>query len=261
MKKPLLDVIFASDKRKDALLLLQDGAKEMEYLLTSLKTNRQSLLPQMRILEDSFLVSHYEDTYELTTIGKVIVDEMVPVLDITDVLDVDVEYWGTHTLDFIPPHLLKRIDELDSCTVINPSLAEMYEVDKSFEETCRASKYVCGVTTVFHPNFTDVYTRLTNSGTIVSTVLSEDLVEKLKANNYDEFKDLVESGKVNFYVYSRPARMIFFSLNDHCIFFSLLKVGGEFDHKNIVCHSKRALNWGKELFEYYLRDSVPLTEI
>ena len=33
IKKPLIDVIFASEKRKQVLWLLKDGAKEMETLL------------------------------------------------------------------------------------------------------------------------------------------------------------------------------------------------------------------------------------
>jgi predicted transcriptional regulator len=49
MKKPLLEIVFMSEKRKGVLLLLQDGAKEMEFLLKSLNTTRPALLPQMKI--------------------------------------------------------------------------------------------------------------------------------------------------------------------------------------------------------------------
>jgi predicted transcriptional regulator len=106
MKKPLLDVIFASEKRKNALLLLQEGPRQMKALLTSLGTTRQALLPQMRMLEDHYLISHYEDTYELTTIGKLVVDKMAPLVSTLNVLDNDLDYWGTHNIDFIPAHLL-----------------------------------------------------------------------------------------------------------------------------------------------------------
>jgi predicted transcriptional regulator len=108
MKKSLLDVIFMSEKRKGVLLLLQKGAQEMEDLLVSLKTTRQALLPQIRVLEDHYLVAHYKDVYELTTIGKLIVDEMKPLVDTITVLDSDINYWGSHNLDFIPSLLLQR---------------------------------------------------------------------------------------------------------------------------------------------------------
>ena len=70
MKKTLIDVIFASEKRKAVLLLLKEEPKETQDILKSLDTTRQALLPQMKVLEEHHLVSHYNDTYELTTIGK-----------------------------------------------------------------------------------------------------------------------------------------------------------------------------------------------
>lgn len=76
MKKSLLDVLFMSEKRRRVLLLLQDGTKEMEDILKSLDTTRQALLPQIRILKEHCLIDHYDDTYELTTIGKLIVDDI-----------------------------------------------------------------------------------------------------------------------------------------------------------------------------------------
>ncbi|OPY18995.1 MAG: hypothetical protein A4E24_01750 [Methanomethylovorans sp. PtaU1.Bin093] len=70
-----------SDKRKKVLLLLQDGPKGMDHLLKYLDTTRPALLPQMRVLEDSYLIIHYKDSYELTTIGKILFDEIVPLLN------------------------------------------------------------------------------------------------------------------------------------------------------------------------------------
>ena len=66
------------------LLLLLDGPKEMEMLIKSLKTNRTALLPQIKILKENHLISKSGDTYKLTTIGKLIVDEMVLFLRTTN---------------------------------------------------------------------------------------------------------------------------------------------------------------------------------
>ncbi|AFV25201.1 hypothetical protein Mpsy_3002 [Methanolobus psychrophilus R15] len=119
MKKPLLDVIFASEKRKNFILLLKDGPQEMGYLLKSLDTNRQALLPQIRVLEEHHLVSHDRDTYELTTIGKLVVDRMTPVLYTIDALDADIDdrsstakkiilfsSWKSNTILYFPPRYL-----------------------------------------------------------------------------------------------------------------------------------------------------------
>ncbi|MDG6245056.1 MAG: transcriptional regulator, partial [Methanolobus sp.] len=153
MTQPLINVIFASEKRKNTLVLLQDGPKEMEFLLSSLSTTRQALLPQIRILEDHYLIRDYQDVYELTTIGKLIVDYMKPIIDKTEIFDTDIDYWGTHDLDFIPPHLLVRINELGKCKLIKPHITELYEINKEFHEATKKSKSHYIVTTILHPNF------------------------------------------------------------------------------------------------------------
>jgi len=128
--KPLLDIIFASEKRKNVLLLLQDGPKKMEFLLKSLHTNRQALLPQIRILDNHYLITHSHDVYVLTTIGKLIVDEMIPFLDTVESLESDIDYWGNHSLDFIPFHLLERISELGHCIDVCMSVPRFHDPPK-----------------------------------------------------------------------------------------------------------------------------------
>jgi predicted transcriptional regulator len=118
MKRPLLDVMFASEKRKDVLLLQQDGPKEMGSLLKYLNTSRQALLPQTKILEAHYLIQHEKDTYTLTHIGKLIIDEIAPAIGTIDVLNNNIDYWGTHNFNFIPPHLLNRIRELGPCNSV-----------------------------------------------------------------------------------------------------------------------------------------------
>ena len=105
MKKPLLDVLFASEKRKQVILQLKDGAKEMEDILSTLDTTRNALLPQIRMLEEHYLVSHSQDAYELTILGKMVADQITPLIDTVETFDSDIEYWGTHNIDFLPPDL------------------------------------------------------------------------------------------------------------------------------------------------------------
>ncbi len=268
MKKALLDVLFASDKRKEVLLLLQEGPKETETLLKFLETTRQALLPQMKILEEHHLVSHYEDVYELTTVGKIIVDEMVPLLDTTEFFDNDIDYWGTRKLDFIPPHLLKRIKELKECRVINPSIQDLYTLPQELygaydisQETSRRTQTFFAVTAFFYPNFSKMFTKMLHGHVEINLIVTQDMVDKIQGHDRAYYVEIVKNELFHLFVYPKKIDFISFGLNEHCLLMRLLDSKGNYDYMYVLSSSQSALKWGKELFEYYLKDSVPLTKI
>ncbi|TGC08709.1 transcriptional regulator [Methanolobus halotolerans] len=260
-KKPLLDVIFASDKRKNVLLLLKSGPKEMGFILNYLNTSRQALLPQIRILEEHHLIDKQDDNYELTDIGKLIVDEMAPLLSTLDVLDVDIDYWATRNLDFIPPHLLKRINELGACERITPSISEMYEIHDKFYEISRKSTSYFAITAAFFPNSTKLLHELVSNNVHIYVIMSNDLFDKQRTNNDTGFKELVNSKFTHFFVYQENIDFISWMYNDYCIMMSPLRSDGGFDNKHFRCCNQNALIWARNFFEHYLNFSTPVTEM
>ncbi len=260
-KKTLLDVIFASDKRKNVLLMLQDGPREMKNILKSLNTTRQALLPQIRILEDHHLVSQIDDSYQLTTIGERVVDEMIPLLDTVNVLDTNSDFWGERDLDFIPPELLSRIKELGDYQINEPPISNIHELNRDFTEESARSSRMCAVTTIFHPNFVDLFALWTDNKTEITMVISRELYEKLRTHDQDDFQNLLDNEYIKFYLYDRPFNFVYFALNDSCILMTMLTKEGWYDNKELISFSDSAIEWGKDLFAYYLENSTPITKI
>jgi predicted transcriptional regulator len=261
VKKPLLDVVFMSDKRKKVLLLLKDGAKGMEVILNALDTTRQALLPQIRILEENYLVIHQKDTYELTNIGKLLADEMAPLLGTLEMFDNNIDYWGTHKLDFLPSHLLSRISELGRCYLVNPSFSDIYQLNTEFYEHSMKSSSVFRVSTYFHPLYPQLYPALLKNNISIYLIISQDVLDQLRQKREPDFEKLLENELFNLYVYPKKADFLAFAYNDYYLLLRLLKVNGENDHQHILCPSQSAIEWGEELFEYYLKDSIQITEI
>jgi len=261
MKKSLLDVMFMSEKRKGVLLLLQDGAKEMEYLLKSLGTTRQALLPQIRILEEHHLISHQRDVSELTTIGKLVVDEMLPLLETVETFNGDIDYWGTRDLDFIPPYLLKRMNELRNCEVIKPPTREMYELNNKITSSCYTSDSVNMIAAYFHPDYPALFSEMANRNVNVNAIFSKDLLDHLQKDYYNFLEKMIRGKSFNIYVH--PQRLDFLALvvNDHYNLLRIIKNNGEIDGQYIMCSNPAALGWGNELFRYYLKGSMLLTDI
>ncbi|MCQ6963309.1 helix-turn-helix transcriptional regulator [Methanolobus chelungpuianus] len=259
MKKSLLDVVFMSEKRKGVLLLLQDEAREMETLLGSLNTTRQALLPQIRVLEDHYLVSHDRDTYELTTIGKLIADEMAPLVGTLEVLDIDIDYWGTHDFDFIPPGLLKRIKELRHCAIINPHLTELYSLHKTYHKD-KTTEHVHSVGNIFYPDYQSRFTEMIDNKITIDYIISEDLLDKIRTD-HPYFRSVIKSGYFNLYVYHQKMNFLFFTFDDYHIVINPLKNNGDIDTKYMLCSTEDALRWGKDLFDHYLENSTQITDI
>ncbi|KGK99312.1 transcriptional regulator [Methanococcoides methylutens] len=261
MKKSLLDVLFMSEKRKAVLLLLEDGAKEMDTILNSLKTSRQSLLPQIKILKEHHLVTHYNDTYELTTVGKLIVDAMIPLLNKSEVLDADIDYWGSRNLDFIPSYLLEKISQLRNCEIINPSLTELFTIHKSHNPEYKESPSVYTVTTILYPDFDSILTEMFENNIDFYYIVSQELLDKIRTEYQDEFSKFIKNKSFNMYVYNKEMKFLYFTFDNVHSLISMLKNNGEFDNKFMLCRSQSAVDWTKELFEYYRKDSTPITEI
>ena len=268
MKKALVDVLFASDKRRKALLLLREGPKEMETIFTSLEITRRELVPQMKILKAHHLVSHYEDTYELTAIGKLIVDEMVPLLDKVEVLDTDIDYWGTRKLDFIPPHLFKRILELKDCRIVNPYTQsiyaqppELYGAYDLSQEASKRGKTFFAVTRFFYPNFAQVFTEMLQGQVKINVIVTPDVLNRIQNQDRDSYVDIVKNELFNLFVYPKKIDFVSFAYNEYYLLMRLLDGKGKYDYKYMLSSSQSALEWGKELFEYYLKDSVLVMEI
>jgi predicted transcriptional regulator len=262
MKKPLTEVIFASEKRKGVLLLLQEGPKEMGTLLMSLKTDRQALLPQIKILEKHYLIDHNDDIYKLTTLGKIIVDKMLPLLGTVDVFDSDIDYWGTRDLDFIPPHLYARFQELGPCTVVTAiPLTEVYEPSKQAVENAKRSTYQFSVTTFLFPTFPLLLEDFEKNGVNMKLVVSTELLTKIKEGQNDHLRELLKSCLNEVYLYPKRMGFMAFGHNDFSFMMRIFNKTGTYDHKYVSFYSPSALIWAKELYDHYLKDSTPITEL
>ncbi|WP_321417876.1 winged helix-turn-helix domain-containing protein [uncultured Methanomethylovorans sp.] len=261
MKKPIVEVLVSSEKRRNMLLLLLDGPKEMETILNSLKTNRTALLPQIKILKESHLISKYEDIYKLITIGKLIVEEMIVFLEITNMFGENRDYLGTHFIDFIPTDLLKKLPQLGSCNIIDIPIGDLFDAEKDFFEKAIMSKYWFQITSTLHPVFHEFYVEMIDQGTDVSIIFTQEIYEKIKHDYYDDFKELIDIKLISFYVYPKDLEFVSFILADQSINFRLFTQEGESDNKKMLFSSPASLEWGKELFEYYRQQSIPIIEI
>ncbi|KXS43906.1 MAG: hypothetical protein AWU59_833 [Methanolobus sp. T82-4] len=243
------------------LLSLRDGPKDIETILRSLRTTRQALIPQIRVLEDHYLIDQLDNAYELTTVGRLLIDEMTILLGTIEVFDGNTDYWGTHNLDFIPPYLLKRIKELGKCEQVNLSLTESYQLNQDVVKTTFMSESFFVITSFFHPDYPRVFHEMVQGGVNLYIIVSGNVLEKMQKDHKEHFQGLIDSEHFNLYVYPEKMGLQVIAHNDHHLLMRLLTSEGEIDINHVLCSDPGALKWAKELFDHYRKDATPVNEL
>lgn len=261
MGRSLLETIFLSEKRKNLLLLLRDGPRKMEEILPALDVSRHALLPQIKILSQNGLIVKEKDVCRLSEIGEIIVEDMVPLVGTLTVLENNYDYWTEHELSSIPPHLLRRIRELGYCKVSEPDLNNVFELSRDMVEQAVNSRLVLGATAFLYPSYPSVFLGYVKNKIDVSVMMTEDAIEKLKAEYGNELEFFLNSGKGKLYVYPAHMELASLFIAEMFMMICLFDRKGRYDRKDLIFCNANAAGWGQELFEYYLSMSYPITKI
>ncbi|WP_406658075.1 winged helix-turn-helix domain-containing protein [Methanolobus sp. ZRKC2] len=261
MKKPLIDVVFASEKRKKVLLLLNSGPKVMKTILKHLKTNRPALLPQIRILEDYHLITQFNDVYQLTTIGKLVVDEIEPFLKTVDILDIDIDYWGTRNLEFLPKNLLERISELGDCEITEPSSMDLHGINNDFRDRTFESSSASFICRFLYPDFDSLLNEWIEKQVQISMIVDNELLKRIKESHAKEFMNCINTGSFELFLYPDNIEFMKFAQNDHCIMLMLFNEKLQYDNKTLLSFNRNSSEWGKEFFENYKQRSMLISDI
>ncbi|TGC09436.1 hypothetical protein [Methanolobus halotolerans] len=79
-----MEVLFESEVRTESLILLKEENKDLSTLRTQLGVQAQTLSPHLKLLKDYHLIRSHSDTYELTTIGRLLAEKLVSLIDALD---------------------------------------------------------------------------------------------------------------------------------------------------------------------------------
>jgi predicted transcriptional regulator len=252
MKISYVDLIFSSEKRKKILLQLREAPSSIEEIVDALNVSPTSVYPQIKLLKEGHLLHQEKNKYILTPIGEAVVEKMKPLLDIVETLGNKYDFWCSHRLDSIPSHLLERLSDL-RCSVFSRSLNEgsMFSPHEEFVENIAKSKYVMGISPFIHPQYPKMFLYFAEKGINVSLVVTEAVFIRLRTEFRIEIKKFLALDNTHLYVYNKK---IFLScaVTDCFLSLGLFYNNSVYDHVNdIISFEYEALNWGKDLYNYY----------
>jgi len=253
MKMQLVNLLLFSDKRKNFLLLLAEGPRNIDEILDLLQVSRISLLPQIKKLKEEGLIIQNGDMYSLSVIGNILVKKARPLLDAASTFEDNDYYWSQRKLDSIPFHLLKRVGDLKGSQLLEPGLTHGFDLFPELTNHFRGSSKVMLLFSYFHPLIPSFSLELAIKNVQVQLVLSRDSFDRFSGDFRDMGEKILATENASLFVYAGlPLEVpILIAISDSALLLGFFNKKGRFDGQYLLNFEPRALGWGKELFEYY----------
>lgn len=259
MPLELIETIFLSEKREKLLLMLLNGPADIKEIDTNLEVTSSSILPQIKKLKEAgFINKNEKGLYELTSIGKLMVENMKPLSGMFKVFDKSCEYWEERDLSTIPDELLDTIGELGDIKLIVPDLDHMYELQDEFLESVRTSTQISSVLSLYHPDNLTIFKELADKGINIDIILTSSVLEKMLNDSEKEMEAFIGSKNTNISVCEDTIKPPSFTATDVILYMSLFNTQGRYDHRDIMSIQTNALQWGQLLFNHYQTLSTPI---
>lgn len=252
----LTELVFRSEKRRNLLLFLKDRPRYIDEIQDHLCVDPVSILPQLKKLKDRKLVIQKDHTYELSIMGKAIVDKMPPLLDTLEVLEDNFDYWSRRNLEGIPQVLRRRIGELKNCKLIRPDLSHMFELNPEFVENFLRSRQVLGFSSYFHPSLISLYLELAKKETEISLMLTGPVLQRFKTDYRDDLQTLIEFEHVNLSLFPKDPKLAGFTVTNRFFLLTILPEIKFFETESLFSFDPEAFKWGTDLFSHLQKEAV-----
>ena len=250
MQHKLIDVVFRSQKRIDLILLLGEEPRTMEEIKTLLEVSPTAILPQIKRLTDSDIVIQKNSSYELTDMGEQVFKKVQSLVNVLTLLERD-NYWIEHDLSGIPQYLLDRIGDLKDCKLVEADPSQIFEPRTELLNFFSSSRFLMVFSSFYRPEFLPLYTKLGRLESEVTLIFTESVLEKFLHNYERKIRKLSTMKNAELFVCNDGVKLAELMVSDRGMMISLFDSNGRFYHNYMSCSEPEAVNWAKELFEFY----------
>lgn len=242
-----------SGLKLEIMLSLLRGAKRLAELKSEVGSGETTILHALRDLEAINLTVKSGMTYRLTPLGVIEALIMEDASSAVEVLERFKDFWLLHDITAIPPRFLRRIGALKESTLVRVETLELSKVHKTFLEILLTSERIRGISPIFHPDFVAAFKQLLGQGASVELILTSVVLKRtLTLADPELMAKYLEKERLKMFL--RDGLGIALTMTENAFSLGLFKPGGEYDYDmDLVSHSQEALEWGKELFQHYLR--------
>jgi predicted transcriptional regulator len=261
MESSLMNAVWFSDKRRKLLLFLLKGRKDPEEIKKAFGVSWRSLILPLKELKEEELIINHNGSYELSSIGKMLAENVRPIDRILNLFEGSTDYWTDRDFKGVPPHLLNRIGEIEDYTIIEPDLNNMFEPPERFLQSLHMSKRINAVFSIYHPLYPALYCQLAKKGIPMSLILTEPVLQRMREDCKEETENIRQLQNTTSFLYNNEIVPPSLVITDNMLLISFFTKGGRYDHRDVMSFSKSSLQWGEHLFDHYRSISHELPEL
>ena len=251
-----IKILLFSNKRKDLLLMLKDGARSIDELRDELEISMPNLIPHLKILENAKLIWRKKKNVHLTERGLLCVEALINFLNSIEIINNYEEFWKNHDINGIPEPFLMKIHELGNCEILEYSSASVYEPFRKFSKYLLGIKELKRVSPVFHPQCYQIFTDMVRKGKKVQIILPEEVISEIRGGNRKIIERFIAQKNAQLMICRYPVR-VGLTLTETFLSLGLFLRDGHFDvYRELLSFDESAIKWGRDLFEFYRKHSV-----
>ncbi|TGC08726.1 ArsR family transcriptional regulator [Methanolobus halotolerans] len=256
MKAELISTVFLSEKRKNTLITLMEGPATIDEIKDSLTGTTSAIMAQVKILLEQGLIEQEEDEYRLTSVGRIIMKRIKPLIETLNVLEENKDYWHSKDLSAVPEFLLDRIGEFGNVMIHEPDLNHLFEPPKDLLTSLKKTKSASTFYSYFCPSCPCNYSELAKKEVSYDLILTKPVYERLRDEYTEQHNAMMESRNSNIYICNDNILKVgALSVTDDLMLIAFFNKDGVFDHKKVICFDESARKWGKDLFLHYKQNS------
>ncbi len=255
-----IEQIYRSRLLTEILLFLGESNKTLSQLREITGSSSQAIIPKIRRLESMHLLERQNNEYKLTPLGKVITSKMGDFSRALGSTKRHGNFWVNHHIEGIPAALLNEIGDLFNSEIISDTTVEVLNVYRNYADVVNEARYIYGISSIISQGHVDILQKRVTDGIPVELVVSREVAMQLKGDQY--------SSKINILADCKNLKLMVTDENfkagmiatDRCFSFGLYKRDGAIPDTaiNIISRDKKAIEWGRRLFEYYKQRAVIL---
>ena len=244
-----------SELRLKILFSLLNGEKKISELRFDAEARDTTILHVLEEFGDLNITTRNQGFYELSPLGIIEAKILKEFISTVEVVEKFKDFWFSHKVDDIPPHLLQNIGALKDAQLVRTQASELGIVHQTFIETIRTSKRIKGISPIFHPDFISLFGKLLEEGTTIELIVSSDVFNKITGFvDLDLVKKYLKEDRL--IVFLKDDLKIALALTENSFSLGLFAVSGIYDDSmDLRSNSSEAIKWGERLFEDAVKGS------